>query len=134
MDKENKPLYKRIIVITNTLLLILFAGVLQLIYPVSQARGEWELVGTIYGDDLIGPLNQPSGIFFDEEKQRVYLADTRNNRLLSYGSNFEFLSEFSAEGKLELPTCIVRDSKKRLIVTESKKNQVTIIDIIWKKI
>ncbi|MDY6933996.1 MAG: NHL repeat-containing protein [Spirochaetota bacterium] len=90
-------------------------------------------IATIHGDEVSKPFNQPCGFFYDESRKRIYIADTRNNRLVSYDSQFTFLSEFSAEGKLELPTSLVRDRRGRLIVTESKKNQVTLIDIKNKK-
>ena len=99
-----------------------------------MAKEEIKLIGTIYGDESIGSFNQPNGLFFDEKIKRLYLVDTRNDRLLSFDSGFAFLSEFSAEGKLELPISVVKDKRGRLIITESKKNQVTIVDIKGKKL
>ena len=94
-----------------------------------HASEQFKLITAIYGDEISGPFNQPSGIFFDEEKKRLCLADTMNNRLVSFDSTYVFISEFNAEATMKLPLYIVKDSKERLIVTESQKNQVTIINI-----
>ncbi len=86
-------------------------------------------VATIYGNEISKPFNQPCGLFYDEAAQKIYIADTMNNRLVSFDSAYKYLSEFSAKGKLETPTSLVRDNRGRLIITESRKNKVTIIDV-----
>lgn len=98
------------------------------------AGEQLKIAVTIYGNEVSKPLNQPCGLFYDEEKQRLYIADTLNNRLLAFNSDWSYLSEFTAEGKLELPVCVLKGRKGRLYITESQKNRVTIIDVKQKSI
>ena len=100
------------------------------IIPIALFSGEkLKHIATVYGDKISKPFNQPSSLFFDESKQRFYIADTRNNRLVSFDSAYSYISEFSAGKSMKLPISIVKDNKGRLIITEGQKNQVTIINI-----
>lgn len=133
MDTKNIPFFRRKRWIIFPFYLVLL-GVLLIAYSVPQAKEKLKLIGTIFGDKITGSFNQPQGLFFDEQRQRLYLVDTGNNRLVSFDSRFDFLSEFDAEGRLEIPISLVRSSKGRLIITETKKNQVTIINIKKKRL
>ncbi|MBI5183765.1 MAG: NHL repeat-containing protein, partial [Nitrospinae bacterium] len=73
-------------------------------------------------------------LFFNEEKRRLYIADTGNNRLVSFDSDLNYLAEFNADGGLEFPTGVVNDSKERFVVVEGMKRRVLSIDIKTKGI
>ena len=110
--------------------------IITVICPLSAIYGKdrFKLIATINGDEISKPFNLPCSLFYDESKGRLYLADTGNNRLVSFDTQFTYLSEFTAEGKLNFPVSIVKDSKGELVITESNKNQVTVINVIKKTI
>jgi len=74
------------------------------------------------------------GVFYDEERQRVYFTDATNGRIMSYDSRFEFISEFKGAEGMIAPVGIVRDSKGRFFVSQPKTGQVLMIDIDQKRI
>ena len=78
----------------------------------------------------MGKFNQPSAIFFDELKKRLYVADTGNNRLVSFDHEFNFISEFDAGGELKYPTSIVKNSKDQFfVVGGTARDELFLIDI-----
>lgn len=84
---------------------------------------------SITRDTETGRLGVLSGIFFDENRKRLYATDTSNKRILSFDVDFKFLSEFNAGGVLEAPTSLVRNSKGRFFVVEPTRGSVLSIDI-----
>ncbi len=95
----------------------------------EEGERKVEFLGTIRGDESTGPWDHVSSIFFDPRKARLYVADMKNHRLLSYDDEFRFLSVFDAEGKLVTPFSMVRDSRGRFFVTARKENCVLVIDV-----
>ncbi|MBI5750242.1 MAG: NHL repeat-containing protein [Nitrospinae bacterium] len=88
------------------------------------------LIASLSGDKIMGKFNQPSTIFFDESKKRLYVADTGNNRLVSFDPDFNFISEFDAGGELKYPMSAVRNSKEQFFVIGGpEKNGLFLIDI-----
>jgi hypothetical protein len=65
---------------------------------------------SITGNKEIGRLGLLGGVFFDEEKKRLYVTDATNHRILSFDADFKYLSEFTGGGALTHPTSIVKDS------------------------
>ena len=91
-------------------------------------------IGVLTGNEFIGSFNQPASLFFNEEKGRLYVADTGNNRLVSFDSDLNYLAESNADGRLEFPTGLVSDSKGRFFVVEGLKRKVLLIDMKAKSI
>jgi len=56
-----------------------FSGVLH-----AQKEKAVRIVAVITKEELGGALSEPSAIFFDESKKRLYVSDALNNRLVSY--------------------------------------------------
>jgi len=79
---------------------------------------------TITGNKEIGHFGLLGGVFFDENKNRLYMADTTNNRILAFDSDLKFVSEFTAGGALDSPTSLVRDGRGRFFVAEPGKGRV----------
>ena len=77
----------------------------------------------------IGRLGFLSGLFFDENRKRLYVTDTTNKRILAFDVDMKFVSEFKAGGALEAPTFLVRNSKGQFFVAEPTKGSVLFIDI-----
>lgn len=110
-------------------LLILF--VLYFLFPVqlySKEKAEIKVVAVISGDEIVGKLNKPSGLFFDEIRKRLYVADSGNNRLISFDSEFKFLNELSHE-ELILPTSIVRNKVGHFFILDNGKADIIFIDL-----
>jgi DNA-binding beta-propeller fold protein YncE len=86
------------------------------------------------GNKEIGRLGLLGGVFFDEQKQRLYVTDATNHRILSFDADFKYLSEFTGGGALAHPTSIVKDSSGKFFVAEPTKGQVLLIDMARKSI
>ncbi|MCK4727364.1 MAG: NHL repeat-containing protein, partial [Desulfobacterales bacterium] len=84
---------------------------------------------SIVRDTETGRLGLLSGIFFDENRNRLYVTDTTNKRILAFDHDLNFVSEFNAGGALEAPTSLVRNSKGQFLVAEPTKRCVLFIDI-----
>jgi DNA-binding beta-propeller fold protein YncE len=89
---------------------------------------------SITGGEQTGHVGLLGGVFFDEDKDRLYVSDVSGNRILAFDSDFKFLSEFNGGGRLELPTGLVRDSQGRFFVAQPTTGQVLLIDMVQKRI
>ncbi len=74
-------------------------------------------------------LRQPFATFFDQTNLRLYVADTGNNRLVSYELDGNPLKEFDAAGQLKGPIAMIRDDYGNLWVVERPLNSLTFIDL-----
>ena len=98
--------------------------------PPYLFSADLNLIASLSGDKIMGKFNQPSAIFFDELKKRLYVADTGNNRLVSFDHEFNFISEFDAGGELKYPTSIVKNSKDQFfVVGGTARDKLFLIDI-----
>ena len=98
--------------------------------PPYLFSADLNLIASLSGDKIMGKFNQPSAIFFDELKKRLYVADTGNNRLVSFDHEFNFISEFDAGGELKYPTSIVKNSKDQFfVVGGTARDELFLIDI-----
>ena len=97
---------------------------------VSFAEGKIgaKIVAIITGDEIMGRFNQPSGLFFDEVKKRLYVADSGNGRLVSFDSEFKYLAELTDEG-MKLPTTLVRNKEGQFFILDSGKAEMIFIDL-----
>jgi sugar lactone lactonase YvrE len=94
----------------------------------SYLKGELQAV--IYGEEeSSGSFNQPQSIYVDQDKGRIYVVDTLNNRIISYDENYKFVSQFDAEGKLNLPVSMLKDEKGRLLITNRGEGNVLVIHL-----
>ena len=74
-------------------------------------------------------LYHPLGFYADPYNHRFYVADTGNNRLLSFKEDGTPLRSFDAAGELKGPYSLVRDIQGRLWVVERPFNSLTEIDL-----
>ncbi|OEU80496.1 MAG: hypothetical protein BA872_09070 [Desulfobacterales bacterium C00003060] len=114
------------------LILFLF---LSLIIPedaLCAGKARVKHLTCITGNQEIGQFGLLGGIFFDERKDRLYVTDSTNNRILAFDADFKYISEFTRGGDLVSPTSIVKDSKGRFFVTEPTKGHVLLIDMAQK--
>jgi len=97
-------------------------------------KGKIKHLTSITKNSEIGRLSLLSGLFFDESRNRLYVTDTTNKRILAFDVDFKFVSEFNAGGALVAPTSLARNSKGRLFVAEPAKGKVLFIDIKQKSV
>ncbi len=114
----------------RTLVVVLLAFMLavQCVVSASAISGGVSLHTVIVDNDIMGSIKLPSGIFFDEKKERLYVADTGNNRLISFDKDFGYLSELSLDG-IELPLGLVKDSGGRFYVINGQTGKIVLIDV-----
>ena len=91
---------------------------------------------SITGNNEIGRFGLLGGLFFDENKKRLYFTDTTNGRILAFNfdKEFKYISEFTGGGTLLSPTSIVKDSKGKFFVAEPANGHILAIDIGRKSI
>jgi len=88
---------------------------------------EWQL--SLNGNAQIGILQFPNSLFIDHEKERYYVVDSGNNRLISFDKTGKVLTAFSANQSLDTPVDMIRDSSGILWVIERGRNTITKIDL-----
>ncbi len=85
------------------------------------------LLSVIMGDELMGGFNEPAALFFDENKKRIYIADTGNDRLVSIGDGFIFLSELTDPG-FTMPLSVVKNDAGVFFVLDGNRGKIVVID------
>lgn len=91
------------------------------------------MISVVHGDEFTGLFKEPSAVFYDNSKSRLYVADSGNGRLISFDSKFEYLSEL-VDDKMVLPVGIVKSSGGVFYVVDAAKRQVLSIDVATKSI
>jgi len=119
---------------THALVLILICLFLLPATGFCEPKARVKHLTSITGNKEVGRLGLLGGVFFDEEKQRLYVTDATNHRILSFDADFRYLSEFTGGGALAHPTSIVKDSSGKFFVAEPAKGQVLLIDMARKSI
>ncbi len=92
-----------------------------------------DLLASLNGNKLMGKFNQPFALFFDERKKKLYVADTGNNRIVSFNDEFEYIADFNAGGELKHPKSLVKNSRDEFFLTgEEGGNELFIVDVARK--
>jgi len=79
-------------------------------------------------------MRQPAGIFVDVNRQRYYVADSGNGRLLSFDRDGGFRNALRAGGGLGMPRDLARAADGRWWVLDKQTNQVAIIDLAQRSV
>ena len=111
--------------------LLIFYSVLLLIIPVhafGKADGV-HIITTLTGNKDIGQLGLIGGVFFDENKKRLYVSDSSNKRILSYDAELKYLSAWQPGEALASPTGLVRTSDGTFIVVEPSIRGILKVDM-----
>lgn len=99
-------------------------------YGHAHAYLKGELLTVIYGEEETpGSFNKPQSVYIDQDKDRIYIIDTFNSRIVSYDKKYKFVSQFDAEGRLNLPVSMLKDKKGRLILTNKGERSVLVINL-----
>ncbi|MBC2694397.1 MAG: hypothetical protein HF982_03790 [Desulfobacteraceae bacterium] len=116
---------------------ILVLNIFMLLIVPLKAYGKKDainIITTLGSNQDIGILGLIGGVFFDEIKKRLYFTDSSNCRILSYDSEFNYLSALHPKGDLKNPTSILRTIDGRFLVVEPSKRNVVVIDVVQKLI
>ncbi len=133
----------------NKYQLIKAEGEAPLLSPVGLARGEGD---SVYVTDsalaavfLIKPgaefatpvplgqaVEQPTGVAFDAQARKLYVVDTKAQRIKIFSPQGAYLSSIGqrgeADGDFNFPTMLWLDAKGRLLVTDSLNFRTQIFD------
>lgn len=114
--------------ILRIIIILISCAVFCDIHPaVAAPAWEWQL--SLKGDAQIGVMQYPNSIFIDNEKERYYVVDSGNNRLISFDKTGKLLTYFNANQSLDTPIDMIRDSTGMLWVVERGRNTITKIDL-----
>ena len=113
------------------LFIVIFAMIVLLFgRPVpGYSAGTWQWLSSLKGQPSGRPMCMPSALYVDNALERYYVVDARNNRLLSFDKDGEFLKEFNASGQLQAPFDMVKDREDRIWLVEKGRNSLTMIDL-----
>ncbi len=102
--------------------------------PPALLAGSWRLKHSIERGPGKYPLHYPLGLYFDAARSILYVADSGNNRLISYDSKWKPLKIFDAAGQLQGPIGMAREKNGNLWVVERSINSLTFINLKQRKI
>ncbi len=100
----------------------------------GYAAATWQWLSSLKGQPSGQSMCMPSALYIDHALERYYAVDARNNRLLSFNKDGEFLKEFNANGQLRIPFDMVKDREGRIWLIEKGRNSLTMIDLQSKAI
>ena len=95
----------------------------------EQGLTAWKLEFSLEAPEQENPMKHPSALYIDHDSARYYIADSGNNRLLSFDKDGLFLHSFTAGGELDLPFDMIKDRKGLLYILEKGKNSLTRINL-----
>ena len=98
----------------------------------AAVAGPWQWKINLQGQTPPDAMIMPSALEFDTAKDRYYVVDSGNNRLMSFDREGKLLSAFNAGDSLQAPYDMVRDEKGVLWVVEKGRNSLTSIDLSGK--
>ena len=95
---------------------------------------DWKLIGSMDKGPLGIHFKLPMSLYFYAKKNIIYIADSGNNRLLSFTTDGKPLKEFNANGKLNFPVGMVKDAAGNILIIEKETNSLVVINLFKKKI
>lgn len=92
-------------------------------------------VNIISGASLgITDLNEPSDIFVSKSNDKIFITDTKNNRIIVITKKFKFLEEISSfknngtKDTFDTPRGIFEASDGEIYIADSKKQRIVVLD------
>lgn len=96
--------------------------------PAFAAKAELDIIAVLGGDELTGNLSEPAAVFVDEEKKRLYVADTSNDRLISFDSDFVFLAALNHDD-FKLPLSVVKLPSGEFFINDANDGTLKVINV-----
>ncbi len=111
------------------LVLAVFSAIVVLsAVPANAAKAELITIAVLDGDELTGNMREPAAVFVDEDKKRLYVADTVNNRLISFDKEFIFLAALNHEN-FKLPVSVGKLKSGEFFITDASDSTLKLINI-----
>ncbi|MFH1077067.1 MAG: NHL repeat-containing protein [Pseudomonadota bacterium] len=113
---------------------VIFLCLVLFMVPLSsRARdASFSVVATLTSNKEIGLIGVIGGLFFDESRQRLYVCDSSNGRILAYDSEFNYLSALKPGGDLKYPASIVKSQENIFFVIDPTIRGVLAVDVTQK--
>lgn len=111
----------------NKILKIIVISFVLIVNSSYSKAEEYGIHAVVISDEFTGRFVNPLAIFYDEAKERLYVADSGNGRLISFDSNLEYLSEWSNK-EVVSPVSIARNSNGKFYALDSSDRKVKYID------
>ncbi len=96
--------------------------------PANAAKAELITIAVLGGDELTGNMSEPAAVFVDEAKKRLYVADTVNNRLISFDEDFTFLAALNHDN-FKLPISVGKLKSGEFFITDASDSTLKLINI-----
>ncbi|MDH3393141.1 MAG: hypothetical protein OEL66_03985 [Desulfobulbaceae bacterium] len=100
----------------------------------AEANAPWKWQQSLKTAAQIGAMLLPTTLFIDVAKERYYVVDSGNNRLLSFDRKGLLLHSFNANNELDAPVDMIRTDSGVIWVVEKGHNSLTEIDIAKKQV
>lgn len=107
-----------------------FAIVLQTYAPIEAQAAQnvgAKVAAVISNEESLGKLVQPSGLFFDEAKKRLYIADGGGKRIVSMNQEYKYLAEFT-NPLMPMPVQVVKAETGLFYVVDASKGALLVVD------
>lgn len=112
--------------------LLVFLGV---VYTNASAQsGPWKLFMQFPELHADGKLITPVSMSLDPAKQRYYVVDANQGKILSFDADGQYLAAFDGGGQLKTPVSMARTSSGKFWIVERASNQLLYVDIAKKLI
>ncbi len=95
----------------------------------AEAKAPWQWQISLVPESRNDAMHMPHGLFIDASKDRYYVVDSGNNRLLSFDRKGQLLHAFTADDQLKSPIGMIRTETDDLWIVERGRNSLTQIDI-----
>lgn len=115
-----------------TFIVLLFLT-FQASIAMAQPKAPWQWRFSLRGEPSGESMLVPSALYIDTEKERYYVVDSGNNRLLSFDKEGKYLKEFTANNSLQGPIDMAWDNAGHLWLVERERNAITKINLKEKK-
>ena len=95
----------------------------------AEAKTPWSWLMSLKPETAANSMRLPTGVYVDESRDRYYVMDSGNNRLLSFDLKGQLVHSFTADNELQLPFDMTRTETGNLWVVEKGRNSLTLIDL-----
>ncbi|VAW35701.1 hypothetical protein MNBD_DELTA02-1164 [hydrothermal vent metagenome] len=92
------------------------------------AKADLITIAVLGGDELTGNMAEPAGLFVDEARKRLYVADTVNNRLISFDKDLTFIAALTHDN-FKLPLSVGKLPSGKFFITDASDDTLKLIDV-----
>jgi len=100
----------------------------------ANAKAPWKWQMSLKTGAEVGAMRLPTTLYIDEAKEKYYVIDSGNNRLLSFDRKGTLLHAFNANNELDAPSDMIRTESGEIWVVEKGHNSLTEINLAQKQV